>query len=131
MSSTSSLETFLPATLLGHHERDEVRERETSELVCCNVVRVGGACGPPPPVAAPALRAYALLPAATPRLIACYRLTPLLCALEDLLPAYSHASCPRRSRLNWRYVGLCSAWAKACPPWSFKTSDHRRHKAAQ
>src|SRR6266567_1474451 len=31
------------------------------------VVRVGGACGPPPPVAAPLVPRCALLPAATPR----------------------------------------------------------------
>jgi hypothetical protein len=34
-------------------------------------MRVGGACGPPPPVAAPLVPRCALLPAATPRLISC------------------------------------------------------------
>src|SRR5713226_7722749 len=33
-----------------------------------NAFRVGGACSPPPPVAAPLVPRYALLPAATPRM---------------------------------------------------------------
>src|SRR5262245_44415011 len=36
-------------------------------LVCRKLLRVGGACGPPPPVAAPLVPRCALLPAATPR----------------------------------------------------------------
>src|SRR5207237_5770135 len=45
----------------------EVRVGGACEVVCWQRVRVGGACGPPPPVAAALVPRCALLPAAAPR----------------------------------------------------------------
>src|SRR5579863_3094034 len=91
----------------------EVSGSGNPERISSRRIRVGGACGPPPPVAAPLVPRCALLPAATPRVrAAALRACESTCGLTDEYVGARHTRARTTSPISGHHV------ARDPPAWS-------------